>query len=163
MTTQTAPNKPTTTPASKPLTIAERRAWIWASGRVHSRFRAACYYLFPRALTEDEDDPLTDEDADIEKYGVRETFDYLYRHANIERTPHGFWAVGHSADDTRLVFEDMHKAAAYSEALRCIYLAADSGVCIDCSADLTAEPQPKVKAEPDLKLVPPPTRPGRMD
>jgi hypothetical protein len=134
--TQTASNKPTTTPASKPLTIAERRAWIWASGRVHSRpIPGALYYLFPRVPTED--DPLTDDDATIEKYGVRATFDYIYGHANIERTPHGFWAVGHSADDTRLVFEDMHEAAAYSQVLRDIYLAVDSGDCIDCGAALT--------------------------
>jgi hypothetical protein len=103
----------------------------------------------PKSCVPTEDDPLTDDDASIEKYGVKETFDYLYGHANIERTPHGFWAVGHSADDTRLVFGDMHEAAAYSEALRGIYLAADSGVCIDCGADLAAEAQSEMRAKPN--------------
>ncbi len=154
--TQNAPNKPTIT-ASKPLTIAERRAWIWASERVHSRVPGAIYYVFPHVFPT-EDDSLTDEGAIIEKYGVTATFDYLYVHANIVRTPHGFWSVGHSAEGTRLVFDDIEEAAAYAQVLRDIYLSVDSGVCIDCGADLAAEPE--VKAKPDLNLVPPPTRSG---
>jgi hypothetical protein len=67
-----------------------------------------------------------------------------------ERTAHGNWAVGQRADDTRMVLEDIEEAAVYSEALRDVYLAMDVGVCIDCGANLTVEP------ERELELLPPP-------
>lgn len=89
---------------------------------------------------------MTDEDIALEKFGVKEAFDYLCRHADIERTAHGNWAVGQRADGTRMVFEDIEEAAVCSEALRNVYLAMDAGVCIDCGANLTTEPEP----EPEL-------------
>jgi hypothetical protein len=136
---------------SKGLTVSERRAFIWASPRIHSKSVPGPYNLCSRCPTEEE--PLTDADMTIERSGVKAAFDYLYGHANIERTEHGFWAVGHLADDTRLVFDDMHEASGYAEHLRQLYLAADSGLCIGCGADLE-----EATGEPEPKLVPPSSR-----
>jgi hypothetical protein len=140
--TQNAHKKPPPTPTSIALTLAERRAWIWASERFYSAHPGAVYWLCSRVLTED--NPLTSEDDIIQKRGVKATFDYLHGHANIERAPHGTWAVGHSAYDTRLVFDDIYRATTYSEMLREMYLAEDPDACktcITCGADLTAAPE----------------------
>jgi hypothetical protein len=139
--------------ASQKLTVAERRAFIWANPRTHSKGAPGPYYLCARTPTEAE--PMTDEDITLEKFGVKEAFDYLHRHANIERTAHGNWAVGQRADDPRMVLEDIEEAAVYSEALRDVYVAMDAGFCIDCGADLTEEP------EPEPELLSPPNGPAR--
>ncbi|MGO8855588.1 MAG: hypothetical protein ACLQO1_07735 [Steroidobacteraceae bacterium] len=143
--------KPTTTLlASQRLTVAERRAFIWANPRIHSKGAPGPYYICTRTPTKAE--PMTDEDMTVEKFGVKEAFDYLYRHANIERTAHGYWAVGQRADDTRMVLEDIEEAALYSEVLRDLYLAVDASVRIDCDADLTAEPQREPKPLPPPRV-----------
>jgi hypothetical protein len=108
-------------PAPRKLSVAERRAFIWASPRIHSKSCPGPYYLSSRSPTDAE--PLSDADTGVERSGVKDAFDYLYGHANIERAKYGYWAVGHRANKTRKIFDDMHEAAAYAEVLRRICLA----------------------------------------
>ena len=99
--------KPATTPDSQKLTVAERR--------IHSKDVRGPYYLCSRTPTEAE--PIRDADI-VEKHGVKAAFDYLYGHANITRAMYGYWAVGHRANNTRKIFDDMFEAAYYAEVLR---------------------------------------------
>jgi hypothetical protein len=108
----------TATPESQKLTVAERRAFIWASPRIHSKGVRGPYYLCSRTQTEAE--PIRDADITVEKRGVKAAFDYLYGHANITRAMYGYWAVGHQANNTRKIFDDMFEAAYYAEVLRVI-------------------------------------------
>jgi hypothetical protein len=112
----------------KGLTVSERRAFIWASPRMSSLFNGAEYFIYDFTPAPHQD--LKDVPVNIICNGVTAAFDQLYRHANIERTAHGFWALGHQAEGTRLIFEDTHQAAEYAEYLRELYLAADAGLCI---------------------------------
>jgi hypothetical protein len=93
--------KPATTRESQKLTVAERRAFIWASPRIHSKGAPGPYYLCSRTPTEAE--PICDADIAVEKHGVKAAFDYLYGHANITRATCGYWAVGHRANNTRKI------------------------------------------------------------
>ena len=138
-------------PSSPKLAVAERRAFIWANPRAQSKGEPGPYYLCSRTPTEEE--PMTDEDIALEKYGVKAAFDYLYGHANIERTPHGFWAVGHSAEDTRLILETIEEVAHYSEVLRGLYLSRDAGLCPGCG-----EPLDEHERATKPKVLPAPNR-----
>jgi hypothetical protein len=108
--------KPATTRESQKLKVAERRAFIWASPRIHSKGAPGPYYLCSCTPTEAE--PIWDADIAVEKHGVKAAFDYLYGHANITRAKYGYWAVGHRANNTRKIFDDIHEAADYAEVLR---------------------------------------------
>jgi hypothetical protein len=111
----------TPAPAQRKLSVAECRAFIWASPRIHSKACYGPYYLSSRSPTEAE--PLTEDDIIVERNGVKDAFDYLYGHANIERAKYGYWAVGHRANNTRKAFDDIYEAAAYADLLR--------GICLD--------------------------------
>jgi hypothetical protein len=116
-------NKPKPPPAapSKALSLPERRAFIWASPRMAALFPGAHYYLFDFTPTLEQD--LTDVPANIERHGVTAAFDYLYGHAGIKRAKYGYWAVGHRANKTLKIFDDVHAAADYADVLRGICLA----------------------------------------
>ena len=110
--------KPATTPESQKLTVAERRVFIWASPRIHSKDVRGPYNLYSRTPTEAE--PIRDADITVKKHGVKAAFDYLYGHANITREMYGYWAVGHRANNTRKIFDDVFDAAYYAMVLRVI-------------------------------------------
>jgi hypothetical protein len=144
---------------SKGLTVSERRAFIWASPRMSALCNGAEYFIYD--FTPAPDQSLKDVPANIICNGVTAAFDHLYRHANIERTAHGFWALGHQAEGTRLIFEHMHQGAEYAEYLRERYFAADAGLCI-CGEPLDdnrhegQEPESAPGQKP--KLLPPSSR-----
>jgi hypothetical protein len=114
------PKSPTAAP-SKAIGLPELRAFIWASPRMAALCPGAHYYLFNFTPTPEKD--LTEVPANIERHGATAAFDYLYGHANIERAKYGYWAVGHRANKTLKIFDDLLAAAAYAEMLREVCLA----------------------------------------